>query len=286
MPIFPANGLRVCEAVHTFKKISNRLWRIARSTPPRIGDRSGDRAPARFDAPARPSTCAFNDTRCSSLGELRSVILKAQRLAHDDAEQRAAAHFGPRCTTLLSTGFAPLQPLPTRTKSRLLAVGGQNPARRGLSAGAEWIRTFSSALDRQQFVVSSELGPIYRRTVIRAVVGLGDRVVGRGPGRRHSPPGSGGVTPRSRCRRCERIAEAKVRIRPPPAASPLRTDISRGRSRTLASRCLKKRARVVSRDMHAERNRYCIGGKPCRWHEISVITLAYPRPRSLASRLL
>jgi len=29
---------------------------------------------------------------------------------------------------------------------------------RGLSAGAEWIRTFSSALDRQQFVVSSEFG--------------------------------------------------------------------------------------------------------------------------------
>ena len=43
----------------------------------------------------------------------------------------------------------------------------------------------------------------------------------RDPGRRHSPPGSGGVTPRSRYRRCERIAEAKVRIRSPPAASQL-----------------------------------------------------------------
>ena len=42
-----------------------------------------------------------------------------------------------------------------------------------------------------------------------------DRVVGRGTERRHSPPGSGGVTPRSRCRRCERVAEPKVRIRSP-----------------------------------------------------------------------
>jgi hypothetical protein len=50
-----------------------------------------------------------------------------------------------------------------------------------------------------------------------------DRVVGRGPARRHSPPRSGGVTPRSRCRRCERVAEAKVRIRPPPAKSHERT---------------------------------------------------------------
>ena len=84
-----------------------------------------------------------------------------------------------------------------------------------LSAGAEWIRTFSSALDRQQFVVSFESGPIYGRTVIRAVAGLGEpiEVSGSGPGRRHSPPGSGGVTPRSRCRRCKRIAEPKVRIR-------------------------------------------------------------------------
>ena len=86
---------------------------------------------------------------------------------------------------------------------------------------AEWIRTFSSALDRQQFVVSSEFG--------RSTVAHGhpsscrprrtDRVVGRCPERRHSPPGSDGVTPRSRCRRCERIAEPKVRIRSPPAES-------------------------------------------------------------------
>ena len=34
----------------------------------------------------------------------------------------------------------------TRAKSRLLAVGGQNPARRGLSAGGEWIRTSGSAM--------------------------------------------------------------------------------------------------------------------------------------------
>ena len=33
----------------------------------------------------------FNDTRCGSGAELRSVILKARRLAHDDAEQERAA---------------------------------------------------------------------------------------------------------------------------------------------------------------------------------------------------
>ena len=57
-----------------------------------------------------------------------------------------------------------------------------------------------SAPRYQQFVASSELGPIYRRTVIRTVSRprRTDRVVGRGPGRRYSPSGSGGVTPRSR----------------------------------------------------------------------------------------
>ena len=33
----------------------------------------------------------FNDHRCGSIGELRSVILKARRLAHDDAERERAA---------------------------------------------------------------------------------------------------------------------------------------------------------------------------------------------------
>jgi len=34
----------------------------------------------------------FNDTRCGSVAELRSVILKARRLAHDHgAQERAAA---------------------------------------------------------------------------------------------------------------------------------------------------------------------------------------------------
>jgi hypothetical protein len=33
----------------------------------------------------------FNDTRCGSVAELRSVILKACRLAHDDAERERAA---------------------------------------------------------------------------------------------------------------------------------------------------------------------------------------------------
>jgi hypothetical protein len=85
--------------------------------------------------------------------------------------------------------------------------------------GGEWIRTFSSAQDSNSscFRPSSADLPAHdhpsscrpRRT---------DRVVGRGPESRHSPPG-GGVTPRSRCRRCERIAEPKVRIRSSPAGS-------------------------------------------------------------------
>ena len=33
----------------------------------------------------------FNDTRCGSVVELRSIILKARRLAHDDAERGRAA---------------------------------------------------------------------------------------------------------------------------------------------------------------------------------------------------
>jgi hypothetical protein len=33
----------------------------------------------------------FNDTRCGSIAELRSVILKARRLAHDDVERERAA---------------------------------------------------------------------------------------------------------------------------------------------------------------------------------------------------
>jgi hypothetical protein len=46
------------------------------------------------DAMPRPGLplVHFNDTRCGSVAELRSVILKARSLAHDDAErQRAAA---------------------------------------------------------------------------------------------------------------------------------------------------------------------------------------------------
>src|SRR5438067_8353534 len=33
----------------------------------------------------------FNDTRCRSVAELRSVMLKARRLAHDDVERERAA---------------------------------------------------------------------------------------------------------------------------------------------------------------------------------------------------
>ena len=90
-----------------------------------------------------------------------------------------------------------------------------------LSAGAEWIRTFSSAPDGQQFVVSSELGPMDRRTVIQAVAGLGEPLEFRAAVRGVAPHrlDQAGVTPRSRCRRCEPIAEPKVRIQLSPAES-------------------------------------------------------------------
>ena len=59
--------------------------------------------------------------------------------------------------------------------------------RRRLTAGAERIRTFSSALDRPQFLVSSEFG---RSTGARSSSTCRprrtDRVVGRGPERRHT----------------------------------------------------------------------------------------------------
>ena len=45
------------------------------------------------DAMPRPGLplVHFNDTRCGSVAELRSVILKARRLAHDDAAREHAA---------------------------------------------------------------------------------------------------------------------------------------------------------------------------------------------------
>jgi hypothetical protein len=45
------------------------------------------------DAMPRPGLplVHFNDTRCGSIAELRSIILKARRLAHDHAERERAA---------------------------------------------------------------------------------------------------------------------------------------------------------------------------------------------------
>jgi hypothetical protein len=82
------------------------------------------------------------------------------------------------------------------------------------------------ALDRQR--IRSSWGRSTGAPVIRAVAGLGIPIdlSGGGPRSRHSPPGSGGVTPGLRCRRCERIAEPMVRIRSPPARSLLRTSLS------------------------------------------------------------
>jgi len=93
-----------------------------------------------------------------------------------------------------------------------------------LFAGAEWIRTFSSALEATVSWVRPSWGRSTGAPVIRAVTGLGIPIdlSGDRPRNRHSPPGSGGSKPRPRCRRCERIAVPNVRIRSPPAAS-LRT---------------------------------------------------------------
>ena len=62
------------------------------------------------------------------------------------------------------------------TRLQAFAATCEGPKVCGLTTGAEWIRTVSSAVDWQQFVVSSELGPIYRRTVVRAVAGLGEPI--------------------------------------------------------------------------------------------------------------
>src|SRR6516225_11799654 len=60
-------------------------------------------------------------------------------------------------------------------------------------------------------VGSSSCGRSTGAPVIRAVAALGEPVElsGGGPRNGHSPTGSGGVTPRPRYRRCERIAEPK-----------------------------------------------------------------------------
>src|SRR6516165_6476087 len=53
------------------------------------------------DAMPRPGLplVHFNDSRCGSVAELRSVILKARRLAHDHAErERAAAEVKACCS--------------------------------------------------------------------------------------------------------------------------------------------------------------------------------------------
>jgi len=52
---------------------------------------TGDCAPAGCDASARASLVHFNDTCCASAAELRSIILRARRLADDHAEQGRAA---------------------------------------------------------------------------------------------------------------------------------------------------------------------------------------------------
>ena len=88
----------------------------------------------------------------------------------------------------------------------------------GLSAGAEWIRTFSSALDRQRFRGFVRVGSIYRRPGHPSTCRLRHTIeLSRdGPRSRHSP------RIRQR-RRCKRIAEPNPR-RSWEAVTPSRLD--------------------------------------------------------------
>ncbi len=77
------------------------------------------------DAMPRPGLplVHFNDTRCGSVAELRSVILKARRLAHDDAERvRAAAAVK---TWLL----AQIEKKPTAAVDRNRTIPARDPAK-------------------------------------------------------------------------------------------------------------------------------------------------------------
>ena len=97
-------------------------------------------------------------------------------------------------------------------------------------AGAEWIRTFGSALDRQQFVVLSGFG---RSTGARS----SDQLPASA-NRSSCRARSGAPSPTARirrrhtkvprCRRCERVAEPNVRIRSPRAVSPRTFGSGRG----------------------------------------------------------
>jgi len=77
-----------------------------------------------------------------SEAELVRSIFRRWNLARQRYSRRSAP-----CTARYPSLLTALHlPGPhTRAKSRLLAVGGQNPARRGLSAGGRRIRTISPA---------------------------------------------------------------------------------------------------------------------------------------------
>jgi len=85
---------------------------------------------------------------------------------------------------------------------------------RRLTAGGSWIRTFSSALDRHQFVVSFEFG--------RSTDAPSSEQLPASANRSSCRAGSGAPPLTARIGRrhtkgCERVAEPKVRIRSPPA---------------------------------------------------------------------
>jgi hypothetical protein len=101
------------------------------------------------------------------------------------------------------------------------------------------------------FVGSSELGPIYRRTGHPSSCRPRHTPIelsGGGPRSRHSPPGSGGVTPPPRCRRCTTADPGATRCvtqasTPPPSLAGMGLWIGfatawKSRPQTIAARSL------------------------------------------------
>ena len=132
------------------------------------------------------------------------------------------------CSTLrVSADRAANRAAHTRGKPRLLDVGRRIPTRDGFAPDSplegNGFERSVPRLDSQRFSwVRPSWGQSTGAPVIRAVAGFGTptELSSGGPRSRHSPPGSGGVILPPRCRRCQRIAEPKVRIRSPPADSP------------------------------------------------------------------
>jgi len=110
----------------------------------------------------------------------------------------------------------------TRAKSRLFAVGGQNRARRGLTAGGNWIRNFSSAMrshrrQRDRGVTPPDPGGEWRLLGLPPdnSIGVPRPATARMTGAPVDRPQLG----RTQRNRCLPSAELNVRIHSPPAVS-------------------------------------------------------------------